>query len=105
MVKLWDFETSKLNKIKKQFSKYLITEGSKINQNKYRKFAKIFDPFNSYGKDKVKFPFRSFNNDRVDRSFWSYDLIKMYNQEYIDCHSLRPYNKYEKKINDLIRLI
>ena len=28
MVKLWDFETSKLNKIKKQFSKYLIAEGN-----------------------------------------------------------------------------
>ena len=47
MVKLWDFETSKLKKIKTQFSKYLIAEGGKINQNKYRKFAKIFDPSNS----------------------------------------------------------
>jgi hypothetical protein len=54
MVKLWDFETAKLNKIKKQFSKYLIAEGGKINKNKYKKFAKIFDPSNSYRKDKVK---------------------------------------------------
>jgi hypothetical protein len=54
MVKLWDFETSKLKKIKTQFSKYLLAEGLKINANKYRKFQKIFDPSNSYKKDKVK---------------------------------------------------
>jgi hypothetical protein len=65
----------------------------------------LYECISNYGKDKVKFPFRSFNNDRVDRSFWSYDLIKIHNQEYIDCHSLRPYNQYEKKINDLISLI
>lgn len=54
MVKLWDFELAKLKKIKTQFSKYLIAEGGSINKNKYRKFEKIFDPSNSYRKDKVK---------------------------------------------------
>jgi hypothetical protein len=54
MVKLWDFETSKLKKVKTQFSKYLLAEGSNINKNKYRKFEKIFNPSNSYRKDKIK---------------------------------------------------
>lgn len=54
MVKLWDFEQAKLKKIKTQFTKELFLNKDKINGNKYRKFQKLFDPSNSYRKDKIK---------------------------------------------------
>lgn len=65
----------------------------------------LYERISNYGKEKIKFPYRSFVNDRIDRSFWSYDLVKFINQEYIDCHSLRPYYQYKKQIDDLVSII
>jgi hypothetical protein len=51
------------------------------------------------------FPKRSFINDRIDRGDWYYDVNKLLNGEYIDCHSLRPYNNHKNEIDKLLNLI
>jgi len=39
---------------------------------------------------------------RIDRDFWSYDIEKIKNDYYIDCHLLRPYKENQKQINLLL---
>lgn len=43
------------------------------------------------------------NGYRIDRSLWEYDASKM--NEYIDCHSVRPYAEHKNEINKLVNLI
>lgn len=62
MVKLWDFETSKLKKVKKQFTKELILNKSKLNGNTYRRFLKKFDPEASTHKTTLKNLYMEFHN-------------------------------------------
>jgi len=40
-------------------------------------------------------------NDRIDRDNWTYDPIRLKNNEYIDSHMLRPLNKYKEYIKPL----
>jgi len=40
-------------------------------------------------------------NLRIDRSSWSYDIKRLYNNEYIDSHMLRPLEKYRKDLKPL----
>lgn len=43
------------------------------------------------------------NGNRIDRDNWKYDTNRI--NEYYDCHSIRPYSKYKKQIDELISLI
>jgi hypothetical protein len=65
----------------------------------------LYECISKYGTKNIKFPFRSFNGDRIDRMSWSYNIDRLNAGEYIDCHSLRPYNIYKKQVDDLISLI
>jgi hypothetical protein len=58
-------------------------------------------------KIEFKFPKRQggFYENRIDRVNWTYDVEKLKNGYYIDCHSLRPYKKNESEINKLINYI
>lgn len=42
---------------------------------------------------------------RIDRDMWGYDKFLLKNNYYIDCHSLRPYNKHQIEIDKLVKLI
>ena len=42
---------------------------------------------------------------RIDRSNWNYVPDKVINGEYIDSHSIRPYNLHKNEIDSLIKLI
>jgi hypothetical protein len=52
---------------------------------------------------------RTFNNNlaefRIDRAHWSHSNISWKFKEYIDCHSLRPYKRYKKEIDEVIKRI
>ena len=42
---------------------------------------------------------------RVDRARWAYEPKKVTQGNYIDSHLPRPYTKYKKYIDDLVRLL
>lgn len=67
----------------------------------------LYNVVNSNKRVSFKFPQRSgdFTNDRVDRSNWGYDLNKLNDNYYVDCHSLRPYSVYKEEIDKLTNLI
>lgn len=44
-------------------------------------------------------------NGRIDRTNWRYNKSMITSGQYIDCHSLRPYSKYKKAIDDLVSLL
>jgi hypothetical protein len=54
-------------------------------------------------KDEICFLHR--NGNRIDRADWKYDINLLTQDFYIDCHSLRPYDKYKKEITDLLNNI
>jgi hypothetical protein len=41
-------------------------------------------------------------NKRIDRVVWRYDVNVLKKDNYIDCHSLRPYETYKNVIDELI---
>jgi len=43
--------------------------------------------------------------NRIDRVRWQYDVNKLLNDEYYDCHSIRPYNKYKTPIDSLCEIV
>lgn len=43
--------------------------------------------------------------NRVDRDFWGYDEKLIKEDFYVDCHSLRPYQKYKNEINKIVELL
>jgi hypothetical protein len=46
--------------------------------------------------------------NRIDRDYWfsaNYDYDKISDGFYYDCHSLRPYKKYKKEIDNIVNLI
>lgn len=45
---------------------------------------------------------RDISPTRIDRSNWNYNIAQLKSGMYYDCHSLRPYNKYKKYIDELI---
>jgi len=48
-------------------------------------------------------PDRISKGGRIDRSSWKYDIDTLVNEDYyVDCHSLRPYNKYKEDIDVLL---
>ncbi len=65
----------------------------------------LYNCINKYNIEKIKFPYRSFINDRIDRSNWTYNIDLLKQGQYIDSHSLRPYNSYKQEIDNLIELI
>lgn len=40
--------------------------------------------------------------NRIDRVAWNYNISDIKSKKYIDCHSLRPFNKYQRQIKFLI---
>lgn len=42
---------------------------------------------------------------RIDRVNWVYDKNELKSKNYIDSHSLRPYFKYKKEIDSLIKTL
>jgi hypothetical protein len=44
-------------------------------------------------------------SNRIDRGQWGYDITLLKKGYYIDCHSLRPYQKYKNEIDALINLL
>lgn len=40
---------------------------------------------------------------RIDRGNWKYDIPKLKIGMYYDCHSIRPYSKYKKEIDQMIK--
>ena len=67
----------------------------------------LYDVINKNNDVNYKFPERNggFDINRIDRSWWGYDVNKLKEGFYIDCHSLRPYSQYHNEINTLVSLI
>lgn len=67
----------------------------------------LYNMVNKTNNINYKFPERNggFVENRIDRVMWNYDVNKLKDGYYIDCHSLRPYNQYSNEINKLIKLI
>ena len=42
---------------------------------------------------------------RINRTNWIYDNSKIEDDFYIDCHSLRPYNKHKDRVDELLRCL
>lgn len=63
----------------------------------------MFDMFQR-NTDKLSIYKRDMNR-RIDRSKWSYSVERINCEYYIDSHLLRPYSKYKKEINDLIKIL
>ena len=45
------------------------------------------------------------NGRRLDRINWNIEVDKVTNDWYIDCHSLRPYDKHRDQIDKLLELL
>lgn len=77
------------------------------NNGWYTDQTHLFNIINSNKQFNYKFPKRDgdFINDRIDRALWGYNVDKLKNGDYVDCHSLRPYNEYKNEINNLINLL
>ena len=43
--------------------------------------------------------------NRIDRVRWQYDIDKLNQNGYYDCHSIRPYTKYKSQIDTLCNLV
>lgn len=67
----------------------------------------LYSKINSTTEITYKFPERNggFVENRIDRTNWSYDINKLKEEFYIDCHSLRPYTENKLKIDNLINLL
>jgi len=67
----------------------------------------LYEMINKAVNINFKFPerFGGFEINRIDRVNWVYSIEKLLSDDYIDCHSLRPYNSYKKYIDDLINLL
>ena len=76
------------------------------------------DNFESWGSDEIYatkkineyenkelFVFITRQYDRIDRSNWFYTEKEIYNDKYADSHSIRPYSKYKKEIDNLVNII
>lgn len=59
-----------------------------INQDKIVKLKRGWNPTSA--------------KNRIDRSNWSYDVKMLQNGEYIDSHSLRPYEEHKNEIDKII---
>ena len=46
-----------------------------------------------------------YNGRRLDRVKWNLEIDKVTNDWYIDCHSLRPYDKHREEIDKLLDLL
>jgi hypothetical protein len=44
-------------------------------------------------------------NHRIDRASWNYSISELQQNNYIDCHSLRPLSQYKIVIDNLLRLL
>ena len=64
----------------------------------------LYNSIHSNHQFNYEFPQRNgdFINDRIDRSNWSYDINKLKNDGYVDCHSVRPYSSFKHQIDGLI---
>jgi hypothetical protein len=49
--------------------------------------------------------YNSYAEGRIDRGNWSYTQFDFRHKEYKDSHCLRPYKRYRKEINELIKNI
>jgi hypothetical protein len=60
---------------------------------------------NFYDQDKIVRLYRNGNQSykRIDRLNWNWNDNKF--SEYIDCHSIRPYDKHKKSIDSLVKKI
>ena len=67
----------------------------------------LYDIINKNNNFNYKFPQRNggFVYNRIDRINWRYDVNKIKEGYYIDCHSLRPYKQFTKEIDELIKYI
>jgi len=53
-------------------------------------------------KNEISLLKRKGGNDRIDRSCWHYDESLLDKDHYIDSHSVRPYQRYKKEIDELV---
>lgn len=88
-----------------QFSQFLKNR----NETWYTDQKYLYEKVNFFcKKNNCIFLNRGWNglaNNRIDRISWIYDDNKVKDGYYIDCHSLRPYKKFKKEIDDLIELL
>lgn len=42
---------------------------------------------------------------RIDRVYWTYDENELKSENYVDCHSLRPYPRHKNEIDKLINFL
>jgi hypothetical protein len=62
----------------------------------------MYDKFQNF-KDKLIIKRDRDFSKRIDRSRWGYDVNLLKKGYYIDSHLLRPYDKYFKEVNELLK--
>jgi hypothetical protein len=90
----------------KTFCELLFMRGESWYTDQKYLFEKAIDFEDKTGKlVLLERDWKSEISNRVDRANWGYfhELVK--NGYYIDCHSLRPYDKYKTEIDNLINTI
>lgn len=80
------------------------------NQGWYTDQKYLYEKINQFknNENQVIYLNRGWNptaSKRIDRIFWTYQIDKVKDGYYIDCHLLRPYNQYKNEINDLVNLL
>lgn len=84
------------------FEKYciMLSENYGLAWNSDENF--MFDKFEHHQNRLILKKDRDFSK-RIDRGKWSYDIELLKKGHYIDSHLLRPYDKYFKEVNELLK--
>jgi len=55
--------------------------------------------------DPSLFVFLARSHGRIDRSYWKWDPSQIAKDMYADSHSIRPYSRYTREIDELVRVL